>query len=445
MLSKVATDIARMTSDLSAPVKEIGAQIQSVPSLLDRILKVVNAPFYGLAGSIGEIDEAVSLLGYKKVCNLAVGVSIPELFPSGQQHGFDYTQFWERGIYAGVAAGIVAARIPAEMPADVFSVGLLQDMGILFLVRHRPLEYGTAFGIAQSQDVHLAQAERDTWGGDHALVGSILCLKWQLPRLLVEIVRHHHFSEFGDPIPDGTRAVIQVINFSNLVTDFLFAKPEKEDVLREKLDKQGMEFFGLGPRTIDQMVEKIPDQAQEIGNAFSLDLEVKPVGEPEEKEETFREKCPECGTEGQTGKFCTECGASLIKAPPKAKRSSKKVLIAEDSIASRRALSFVIKKLGCIPVEATNGYEAVELAKKDPPGMILLDVMMPRMNGLEALKRIREDRVIGDIPIVMLTSLTDSETVVEAVQSGANDYVVKPYTADIIADRVKKFMPKPGK
>ena len=77
--------------------------------------------------------------------------------------------------------------------------------------------------------------------------------------------------------------------------------------------------------------------------------------------------------------------------------------------------------------------------------MIMLDVVMPRMNGLEALKRIREDDVLSDIPVVMLTSLTDSETVVEAVQAGANDYVIKPYTADIIADRIKKYMPESKK
>ena len=105
----------------------------------------------------------------------------------------------------------------------------------------------------------------------------------------------------------------------------------------------------------------------------------------------------------------------------------------------------MIKKAGFVPVEATNGYEAFELAKKDPPGMIMLDVMMPRMNGLEALKKIRDTEDLSQIPIVMLTSLTDSETVVEAVQSGANDYIVKPYTADVIVQRLKKYMPKQKK
>ena len=153
--------------------------------------------------------------------------------------------------------------------------------------------------------------------------------------------------------------------------------------------------------------------------------------------------CTSCGAQVEAGsKFCSECGKPLAAKKPEPKRDTRKVLIAEDSLASRRALSFVIKKLGYIPVEATNGHEAVELTMKDPPGMIMMDVNMPRMSGIEALKKIREDENTAHIPVVMLTSMTDSETVVDAVQSGANDYVVKPYTADLIAQRLKKYMPK---
>ena len=105
----------------------------------------------------------------------------------------------------------------------------------------------------------------------------------------------------------------------------------------------------------------------------------------------------------------------------------------------------MIKKLGYIPVEATNGYEAVDQAKRDPPGMIMMDIMMPAMSGIEALKKIWADEVQANVPIVMLTSLTDNETVIEAIQNGANDYIVKPYTADIISERIDKFMPKQKK
>ena len=81
-LSTIAQDIARMTSDLSAPVNEFADKIKSDQNLLNRVLKVVCSSFYGLADGVDKIEEAVSLIGYKKVCNLAVGLSIVDLFPN---------------------------------------------------------------------------------------------------------------------------------------------------------------------------------------------------------------------------------------------------------------------------------------------------------------------------------------------------------------------------
>ena len=71
-LSDVATAIARMTSDLSAPVKDVANRIEADPILLQRMLAVVNSPFYGVSGSITKITDAVSLLGYKKEGNISL-------------------------------------------------------------------------------------------------------------------------------------------------------------------------------------------------------------------------------------------------------------------------------------------------------------------------------------------------------------------------------------
>lgn len=442
MLPPTATQIARLTIDLSAPVKDIASKIESDKVLLERMLAMVNAPFYGVSGPITRITDAVSLLGYKKVCNLAVGISALGIFPGKKEQGFDYGQFWQKSIYAGISAGLIASRIPGDQPADVFSAALLQNIGILFLVRHQPLEYGTALGMAKGQNMPLVVAERESWGGDHAKVGAQISLKWQMPQLMAEVIRHHHFAELREPLPEGTKTIIQIVNLSGLMAEVL--DDLDDDHLREKLDERGREFFGFGPKSIDQILEKVPDLAKEIGTTFGIDMGGAGKGNGNgQAEAQYHPICPSCGVEDQQGKFCSECGASLLveHGAPSKQRSTKKILVAEDSIASRRALCFVIKKLGCIPVEATNGQEALEMAKKDPPGMIMLDVVMPGMNGLEALKRIRDDKVLSDIPVVMLTSLTDSETVIESVQAGANDYVIKPYTADIIADRVKKYMP----
>lgn len=442
-LSEAAAEIATLTSDLSAPVKDVADRIKSIPDLEEKMLKIVNSGFYELVDQVTQIDEAIQLLGYKKMCNLAVGLDLMRQFPAEPGGAFDHAKFWERSICYGVAAAEIARKLPSDLPADVFTIGLIQDLGVLFLVKFRPLEYGAALGAAKADNVHIVVAEQDTIGVDHAKIGALLCRKWKLPKLLGDAVLSHHFYENKKTAAGGIKTILQILNLSSLIVNVMY--DDDGDDLKADLISRSQEFFGFGPKVVDELLQRIPHPAKTAGEAFGLNVEPHPPAAAEEPEKEEPVECRKCKhANPPKTKFCGNCGASLAeqKAPP---IESNKILVAEDSIASRRALCFVIKKLGYIPVEATNGYEAVDQAKKDPPGMIMMDIMMPAMSGIEALKKIRDDDVLANVPIVMLTSLTDNETVIEAIQGGANDYIVKPYTAEIISERVDKFMPKQSK
>jgi two-component system, cell cycle response regulator len=442
-LSEAAAEIATLTSDLSAPVKDVADRIKSVPDLEPKMLKVVNSGFYGLADQVTKIEEAIQLLGYKKMCNLAVGMDLLTHFPTQPGGTFDHAKFWQQSICYGVAAAEIARKLSTDLPADVFTIGLIQDVGVLFLVQFRPLEYGAALGASKAENVHMVIAEQDTIGVDHAKVGALLCRKWKLPKLLGDAVLSHHFHENKKTPSGGIKTILQVLNLSSLLVATMY--DDNPDDIKPELVSRAKEFFGFGPKVVDGLLESVLEPAQQVGEAFSIKVEPHPVIAKKEPKKTEPIECRKCNhANPPKTKFCGNCGAGLAEQTA-APIESNKILVAEDSIASRRALCFVIKKLGYIPVEATNGYEAVDQAKRDPPGMIMMDIMMPAMSGIEALKKIRADEILANVPIVMLTSLTDNETVIEAVQSGANDYIVKPYTAEIISDRIDKFMPKPKK
>ncbi len=105
----------------------------------------------------------------------------------------------------------------------------------------------------------------------------------------------------------------------------------------------------------------------------------------------------------------------------------KKILVIEDDPVIMKIVSTVLKKNDYLVATAENGQEGVNMAATFVPDLILTDVMMPVMDGFEVCRRIRQDKVLGNVPIIMLTALTDVEQKIKGFEAGADDYLSKPF------------------
>ena len=116
-----------------------------------------------------------------------------------------------------------------------------------------------------------------------------------------------------------------------------------------------------------------------------------------------------------------------------------KILVAEDSAVDRMILESMLKKCSYDVVLAEDGIEAVEKFEQETPDLVFLDVLMPNLNGMEAARRIRS--LSGDVftPIVFLTSLADTQSLVACLEAGGDDFLTKPYNAIIIQAKIKAF------
>lgn len=117
-----------------------------------------------------------------------------------------------------------------------------------------------------------------------------------------------------------------------------------------------------------------------------------------------------------------------------------KVLIVDDSQIMRRIVTSVLKKAGVEDIiEAENGKVALDLMTADKDiGLVLLDWNMPVMTGIEALKRARAANIT--IPIVMITTESEKARVLEAIKTGANDYLVKPFNPRDVTEKLEKLL-----
>lgn len=117
----------------------------------------------------------------------------------------------------------------------------------------------------------------------------------------------------------------------------------------------------------------------------------------------------------------------------------KKVLVVEDEAPLKKALNKKLTRAGFLVFEAGNGEEGLEVALREHPDLILLDVMMPVMSGMAMFKQLREDAWGKNAKVIMLTNLNDAENVAAAMGQGSYDYLIKSdWKIDDIVERVKE-------
>lgn len=112
------------------------------------------------------------------------------------------------------------------------------------------------------------------------------------------------------------------------------------------------------------------------------------------------------------------------------------ILVVDDNEMNRDMLSRRLGRRGFDVATAADGQEALEALDQQPFDLVLLDIMMPGIDGMEVLRRVRETRSASELPIIMATAKTESEDVVEALKLGANDYVTKPLDFPVVLARV---------
>jgi two-component system chemotaxis response regulator CheY len=122
-----------------------------------------------------------------------------------------------------------------------------------------------------------------------------------------------------------------------------------------------------------------------------------------------------------------------------------KVLVVDDFSTMRRIIKNILKQIGFENVEeAEEGSQAFEKLKQGGYGFIITDWNMPVMDGMALMKKVRSDPDLKDLPILMVTAESEKEKVVEAIQAGVNNYIVKPFTAEVLKEKMDKIFEKSG-
>ena len=121
-----------------------------------------------------------------------------------------------------------------------------------------------------------------------------------------------------------------------------------------------------------------------------------------------------------------------------------RILVADDDVDIRELVEFKLSPLGHDVVAVADGAAAIDACQSERPDLAVLDVMMPGVSGLDAIRTIRADPVLSDLPVILLTARAQESDVETGFDSGADDYITKPFSPRELASRVEALLSRSG-
>ena len=413
-----ALAVVQLTRQDNVSSEQLARAIQADPALVARLLKLANACHGRDARPVLAIKDAISILGLTSVRGLALGFSLMTDRQALRCRAFNYPAFWSRSLARAVAMQALAASSQLIQSDEAFTLGLLSHIGELGLASVFPEDYAQLLAEAPRSAAEGLLRERQAFEFDHADLTSALMIDWGFPASLIEPVGCHEQPDAAC-FAAGSRAerlLFTLVLASQIADVCMAAKPARRAMMAELFLLGGK--LSIGAEALLTLCDGIVAEWTD----WCRLLEV-----PSEKLPPF---------------------AELMNAPPApllehadglsrvTAAEGFRVLVVDDDRSIRLALKGLLSKVGYTCSDAASGREGLELAHTELPDIMIVDWVMPEMDGIELIRTLRQTERGRAIYILLLTGLDQEERLVEAFAAGADDFLSKPLKSNVLTARL---------
>lgn len=215
-MSRSVVEIIRCLDDENASIDALVRQVSNDIGLATGILKMANTHRFSMHGGIASVHDAVMLIGFKQIREMACMVGLMDNFPKNKSIVFDYANFWRHSIGVGVCASELAKHVISKQhglnPDVAFISGMLHDIGQLAVAVAVPDEYRAVIEYRASRDCTLTEAEEAVLGMDYAQIGAHLARKWEFPQIICTAIEKHH-----DPDAPPTSSMSDLVHIADVL------------------------------------------------------------------------------------------------------------------------------------------------------------------------------------------------------------------------------------
>jgi HD-like signal output (HDOD) protein len=197
-IPEILFQILRILDDPDSGAGDLAEVVRLDAPLTARILRLANSPYYSTRGDMADIHRCIAVLGYRTIRQVAICVSVATSVVTAAaraQGELDYRELWRHSVATGAIAKKLAEMTGYPEPEEVFTAGLLHDLGKFILEIYSPRSYGQVIASRRDSGLSLVEAERDAFGFDHAVLGEAFGFSWRFPGLLNRCFGHHHDSD----------------------------------------------------------------------------------------------------------------------------------------------------------------------------------------------------------------------------------------------------------
>jgi len=209
-LPHVAIRLTRLMADESSSIQEFENIIKMDPTLVLRLLRMVNSPYYGVQQKIESIARAVVFIGMKNLRNIVVTEALRDIFKKGADENiFSRRQLWLHCAAMGVCCQMIAERIFGENGENAFLGGILHDIGLIVedqVVHDQLIQVCQAYEPGVKA---ITAFEEEIIGVDHSIIGHMLARDWKLPEEVQEGIKKHH-KVLSNIAPSSIAGIIQI-------------------------------------------------------------------------------------------------------------------------------------------------------------------------------------------------------------------------------------------
>lgn len=418
----VALNVLEHLQNRQVSTADITSTIQADPALAGRLIKLANSFNNNDRNNTNStrptvsLSETLSRVGPGVTRHITLGLSVLSTNMEGQCRGFDYENFWSFSLAMGISTELLSERENLFPKDEAFTVGLLSNTGRLGLANVYPDQYSEILeAVGEKPITELLAAEQKQFYTDHLEMTHAMLKDWGLPDVHYDaIYGMYELDQLSSKNP-RVKALAQYLNFSARIASLCIQGSSQDHPLYLSLEKEAIKT-GIDQKELATIFEN----TLEIWNDWSKLLDV-PIDEDADYDQLSKQ---------------IDLSPELVDLD-KTQEIGLQILIADDDEDSLALLQRQLTKDGHTVSVARTGKEALQMALETTPQLLITDLLMPEMSGLELCRALRKTRVGQKVYIIMLTAKTDDESLIKAFKAGADDYIEKPIRPNIVQARIR--------